>query len=153
MTASMTTESHTTRERPKATVAMPNRMTVANMMRPALRFSGLTASSTATASAPIAGAGAEQAEAPRAGIEHVAGEGRKERHGAAEEDGEEIERGGAEDDLLVSRGSGSRRRRVRQLGGSRSWRLVGLRHAGEQEGGSRQEDARRCRRATAAPSP
>ena len=47
------------------------------------------------------GGRAEQAEAPRADVEDVAGIGRQQRYGAAEEHGEEVEGDGAENDLLV----------------------------------------------------
>ena len=51
--------------------------------------------------APIAGRRAEEAEAPRADLEDVAGIGGQQRGGAAEKHGEEIERDRAEHDLLV----------------------------------------------------
>ena len=83
-------------------VESPKAATAANMIVPALRSIDQRVSTSAMLSAPTAGRGAQQAERPRAGREHVAREHRQQRGHAAEQHREQVERDRAEHDRVAA---------------------------------------------------
>ena len=82
-------------------VATPNIATQTNMIRPIRRVSGQFASIAETVTAPIGRRRAQDAEPFRAGVEHLVGEDRQQRHRAAEQHREQVERDDAEHDGIV----------------------------------------------------
>ena len=84
-------------ESANTTVERPNAATAANIIFPALRSIGQRVSTSAMRQRADAGRGAQQAERPRPGREHVAREHRQQRGHAAEQHREQVERDHAED--------------------------------------------------------
>ena len=84
------------RLRPKTTVAAPKMPTQTSMVFPARRLMRIDEQGERDGERAERGHGAQQAEAVGAGVQDVGREDGHERGGAAEQDGEEVERDGAE---------------------------------------------------------
>ena len=96
LTASAPNDSANECERPKTIMLAPKTPTTIRSFRPARPPSGRRVSMIPAASAPTAGALRRMPEPDRPDLEHVAGEERQQRDGAAEEDCDEVERDRAE---------------------------------------------------------
>ena len=123
------------------TVESPKPATAANIILPAPRSIGQRVSTSAIVERADAGRGAQQAERPRAGREHVAREHRQQRGHAAEQHGEQIERDDAEDRRTAA-DEGEAREEGRSVigsrdGAARSMRII----SGEQRRRGEQREA------------
>ena len=101
MTTSAATEIQSTVDMPKTMVERPNIATVTKSTSPAWSRSGIEGQVEADDNAADARRGAQQPKTPRTDRQDVARIDRHERHGSAEQHGEEVERDRAEHDLFL----------------------------------------------------
>ncbi len=96
---------------------------------PALSLIGNLASHDRHDDGADAGCGAQQSKPPRAHLQNIAGIDRHQRHRAAEQHGEEIERDGAKHDALAA----DKAETGQQGCQARLLRMVDLRHGADQQ--------------------